>query len=74
MGQLASIAAAFQGIAIQPAQRLQAQAVIRSNNDVDLIASLQSRLTQTIGRMPDRQAVAPAADRLRVPSAVHGHP
>jgi len=37
-----------QGRAIQPAQRLQAQAGL-----------------QAIGREPDRQAVPPAADRLR---------
>jgi hypothetical protein len=54
-----------QGRAIQLAQRLQAQAAISSNDDVDLIAFLQSGLTQAIGREPDRQAVPPAADRLR---------
>ena len=53
-----------QGRAIQLAHRLQAQAAIRSNDDVDLITLLQSRLTQAIGREPDRQAVPPAADRL----------
>ena len=44
---------------------------IRSDDDVDLIAFLQSGLTQAIGREPDRQAVPPAADRLReVPAGV----
>jgi len=54
-----------QGRAIQLAERLQAQAAIRTNDDVDLIALLQSGLTQAISREPDRQAVPPAADRLR---------
>jgi len=54
-----------QGTAIQLAQRLQAQTAISSNDDVDLIAFLQSGLTQAIGRESDRQAVSPAADRLR---------
>jgi hypothetical protein len=44
---------------------LQAQADIRSNDDVDLITLLQSRLTQAIGRESDRQAVSPSADCLR---------
>ncbi len=46
-------------------RRLQAQAAVWSNEDVDLIAFLQPGLTQAIGREPDRQAVPPAADRLR---------
>jgi len=54
-----------QGRAIQLAQRLQAESSIRANDDVDLIAFLQSDLTQAIGRESDCQAVSPAADRLR---------
>ena len=54
-----------QGRAIQLAQRLQAQAAAWSNDDVDLIAFLQPGLTQAIRREPDREAVPPAADRLR---------
>ena len=54
-----------QGRAIQLAQRLQAEAAIRANDDVDLIALLQSGLTQAIDGEPDRQAVPPATDRLR---------
>ena len=61
--QLAQISG--QGRAIQPAHRLQAQAAVRANDDVDLIPFLQPRLTKAIGRKPDRQAVPPAADRLR---------
>ena len=54
-----------QSRAIQPAQRLQAQAAVWSNDDVDLIAFLQPGLTQACGREPDRQAVPPAPDRLQ---------
>ena len=54
-----------QSRAIQPAQRLQAQAAVWSNDDVDLIAFLKFGLTQVSGREPDRQAVPPAPDRLR---------
>jgi hypothetical protein len=53
-----------QGRAIQLAQGLQTQPTIGINNDLDLIALPQPRLTQAFGREPDRQAVAPAADRL----------
>ena len=35
------------------------------NDEVDLIAFLQPGLTQAIAREPDRQAVPPAANRLR---------
>jgi hypothetical protein len=52
-------------VAIQLAQRLQAEAAIWTNVDVDLIAFLQPCLTQAIGRESHRQAVPPAADRLR---------
>ena len=54
-----------QSRAIQPAQRLPAQAAVWSNDDVDLIAFLKFGLTQVSGREPDRQAVPPAPDRLR---------
>ena len=54
-----------QSRAIQPAQRLQAQAAIRFDDDVDLIAFMKLGLTQVSGREPDRQAVPPAPDRLR---------
>jgi hypothetical protein len=50
--------------AIHLAQGLQTQPTIGFNNDLDLIALLQARLTQAFGREPDREAVAPAANRL----------
>jgi len=73
-GGLLLVQISSQGRAIQLAQRLQAQAAIRTNDDVDRIAFLQSGLTQAIGRESDRQAVPPAADRLReLLAGVHGN-
>jgi hypothetical protein len=45
-------------------QRLQTQPAIGANNDLDLVAFLQSGLAQAIGGEPHCQAVASAADRL----------
>ena len=50
--------------AIQLAQGLQTQPSIGINNDLDLIVLPQARLMQAFGREPDREAVAPAANRL----------
>jgi hypothetical protein len=53
-----------QSRAVQLAEGLQTQPAVFVNDDLNLITFLQSSLTQAIGREPDRQAVAPAADRL----------
>jgi hypothetical protein len=53
-----------QSRAVQLVQGLQTQPAVFVNDDLNLITFLQSSLTQAIGREPDRQAVAPAADRL----------